>query len=85
MKEHVQKRAILKRDMENRIYEYRQKIEDLRQSKVQEEMKAKKVANEIGQLDKQLSEVLLMAEDTKKQLEPVKVNETFNFCIIDTQ
>jgi hypothetical protein len=71
--------------MENRIYEYRQKIEDLRQSKAQEEMKAKKVANEIGQLDKQLSEVLLMAEDTKKQLEPVKVNETFNFCIIDTQ
>ena len=84
MKENVQKRAILKRDMENRIYEYRQKIEDLRQSKAQEEMKAKKVANEIGQLDKQLSEVLLMAEDTKKQLEPVKVNETFNFCITDT-
>lgn len=84
MKENVQKRAILKRDMENRIYEYRQKIEDLRQSKAQEEMKAKKVANEIGQLDKQLSEVLLMAEDTKKQLEPVKVTETFNFCIIDT-
>lgn len=84
MKENVQKRAILKRDMENRIYEYRQKIEDLRQSKAQEEMKAKKVANEIGQLDKQLSEVLLMAEDTKKQLEPVKVTETFNFWIIDT-
>jgi uncharacterized sporulation protein YeaH/YhbH (DUF444 family) len=84
VKENVQKRAILKRDMENRIYEYRQKIEDLRQSKAQEEMKAKKVANEIGQLDKQLSEVLLMAEDTKKQLEPVKVTETFNFCIIDT-
>jgi hypothetical protein len=84
VEENVQKRAILKRDMENRIYKYRQKNEDLRQSKAQEEMKAKKVANEIGQLDKQLSEVLLMAEDTKKQLEPVKVTETFNFCIIDT-
>ena len=73
MKENVQKRAHLKRDMENRIYEYRQKIEDLRQSKAQEEMKAKKVSNEIAQLDKQLSEVWMAAEDTKMQLEPVKV------------
>ncbi len=73
MKEEVQKRAQLKRDTENRIQDYRRKIEDLRQSKVKEEMKAKKVINDIAELEEELAHACAAAEETKRELEPVKV------------
>jgi hypothetical protein len=79
VKEDVQKRAQLKRDTENRIHEYRRKIEDLRQSKVKEEMKAMKVSNDIAELDDELAHACAAAEETKRKLEPVKVSSHESF------
>jgi uncharacterized coiled-coil DUF342 family protein len=74
MKENVQSRALKQSDLKNRIDEYRRKIEDLRQSKAKEEMKANKVMNDIADIDKELARLLLEAEETKKKMEPVKVS-----------
>lgn len=73
LKDNIQQRAFKQQDLKNRIDEFRRKIEDIRQSKAKEEMKAKKVLNDIEEIDKELARVVVAADETKKKLEPVKV------------
>ena len=64
MKENVQKRAFKLKDLRNRIDEYRGKIEELRQSKAKEEMKAEKVKTDIAGIEEELGNLVAKAEET---------------------
>ena len=70
----MQKRAFKLKDLQNRIEEYRSKIEELRQSKAKEEMKAEKVKTDIAGIEDELAHYLAKAEDIKKKLDPIKVS-----------
>ena len=73
VRQNVQKLARSKKEVENRIREYRQRIVELRQSKAKEEMKAKKIQNDTANLEEEFTKVLALADETKRKLEPVKV------------
>ena len=77
----MQKRAFKLKDLRNRIDEYRGKIEELRQSKAKEEMKAEKVKTDIAGIEEELGNLVAKAEEIRKKLDPVKVSFDGRFKI----
>jgi chromosome segregation ATPase len=71
----VQNRALVKHSLETKIQEYRRKILELRESKAAEELKVKKVQNDIADIDEEMAKLTVIIEETKKRLEPVKVRD----------